>query len=111
MIYQFTIHERLPQGSAMQDCRMFKLYWKIKESCIKSLTSEEKDYISNFLYGATGNDTTIYRYIGFAADFSVVINRYIVNERYYGWTEYYSADKTALRKSIGSHNITEIIAI
>jgi len=111
MIYQFAIHERLPQGSAMQDCLMFKLYRKIKESGIKSLTREEKDYIADCLYGPAGNDTSIYRYMGFAADFSAVLNRYIVNERYYGWREYYSADKTALRKSIGSHNITEIIAI
>jgi len=111
MIYQFAIHERLPQGSAMQDCIMFRLYRKIKESGIKSLTREEKDYITNSLYGVTGNDTSIYRYMGFAADFSTVLNRYLVNERYYGWKEYYSADKTALRRCIGSHNIIEIVSL
>lgn len=111
MIYQFTIHERLPKGSAMQDCRMFKLYRKIKESGIKSLTRQEKDYIADCLYGTSGMYSHRYKYMGFAADFSTVLNRYLVNERYYGWKEYYSADKTALRKTIGSHNITEIIAI
>ena len=107
MVYQFTSHGRLPENSACPIHPVFQLYGRVLKG--EKLTRKEKDEIANNLYGIFGQGEATFKYMGFAAPFSQVLNRYLVNIQNCGWQEYYSPDKTSLRRAIGSYGIIEII--
>lgn len=100
MIYQFTVHSNLPKGSPQPQHKMFDLYNKVRQKGVKSLTREEKNYITTNLYGIFGAQSSVYKLGGFAVPFFEVLPRILVKIRHYGWKEYYAPDKTSLRKAI-----------
>jgi hypothetical protein len=85
----------------------FSLYRKLKTFGVKSLTKEEKERIAAIAVSQNG----IYKCGGFAAHFDkeAGLDRFLLHEKYYGWRSYYAADKTSLRKAIGSYNVLEIV--
>jgi hypothetical protein len=108
MVYQFTSHKNLPKGSACPIDRMFQLYGKALKK--KKLSREEKDYVANRLYGISGCGSSLYKTMGFQANFFQVFPRILVNIKYYGWQTYYAPDKTSLRKAIPEQIIEMIYA-
>lgn len=95
MVYQFTVHSNLPQGSAAPVHKMFTLYGKLMQG--KKLTSEEKEYITDRLWGVMGAHSHVYKLGGFAADFSRFLPTILVKQ-YGSWQEYVAPNKTLLRK-------------
>ena len=95
MVYQFTVHSNLPTGSAAPVHRMFTLYGKLMQG--KKLTKEEKEYVTDRLYGMSGSHSGSYKLGGFVAHFSHVLPKILVKQ-YGSWQEYFAPNKTALRK-------------
>jgi hypothetical protein len=98
MVFQFTEHSNLPKGSACPVSPMFQLYGKAVAG--QELTREEKDLVAERLYGAGAIGGSMYKLGGFAAPFSQVAKRILVNSEHYGWTAYYAFDKMSLRKAL-----------
>lgn len=107
MVYQFTVHSNLPEGSACPIHPMFQLYGKLMKGI--KLTTAENDYIVERLYGLFGQHSSTYKLGGFSASFFSYFPKVLV--RQYGhWQAYYVPNKTALRKVL-SGSIEEMVYV
>ncbi len=105
MIYQFAFHSRVKQEPT--DCTMFELYRKVYAK--EKLTREEKDRIADRLYGVLGQHSATYKYLGYAAPFHRVLDRFLVRHKHDDcWREYYVPDRTSLRKAL--RDVVEIVS-
>ena len=95
MVYQFTAHGNLPKGSAAPIHRMFQLYGKLMQR--KKLNKEEREYVTDRLWGTMGQHSSTYKLGGFAAHFSTYLPKILVKQ-YGSWHEYHAPNKTELRK-------------
>ncbi len=90
-IYQFAFHGNVKPEPT--DCEMFTLFRKIAGG--KALTRDEKDRVAR----ATVVSPT-YKFLGYAAPFHEVLPRFVAKIQHYGWLEFYTPDKTSLRRAI-----------
>lgn len=106
MIRQFAFHDRVSKTEPT-GIKMFDLHNKLDTGL--DITKAEQEYIINNFYGTFGQQYGAnYKKAGWQASFHPFLKRYLVNEKHYGWKEYYSFNRTLLRKILGGHNILEI---
>ncbi len=100
MVYQFTVHGNLPKGSACPQHEMFTLYGKLLKG--DKISSHDKQYIADHLWGTFGANSSTYRLGGFAAHFSEVLPRILVKQ-HGDWREYVAPNKSTLRNALYGH--------
>ena len=100
-IYRFS--ETARDWAEMVNCDLVKLSERIAAGV--SLTREEKNQITK---GGIFSGGVIQLY-GWVFDFSAEMRRYLVRLSGYGWREYRSFDKTAIRASLSG--VLEIVEV
>lgn len=108
MLRQFAFHDNVSKTAPK--CLMFELYNRLENG--ETLTNEEKERVIDSFYGTFGQHYgATYKQGGWMADFSPFLKRILVKEKYSGWKEYRSFNKSILRKVLGSHNCLEMVEI
>ena len=65
-----------------------------------TFTRQEKDKLTQILYGTFGCQGTTYKLAGWAWPMRGHLKEFIVDSRYYGLKSYWALDKTSIRKSL-----------
>ena len=106
MITQFAFHGGVSKTEPT-GIMIFHLHNKLKAG--EQILKKEQEHIIQSFYGTFGQQHgASYKQAGWAADFRPFLKRFLVNERHYGWKEYYSFNRTLLRKVLGAHKVLEI---
>lgn len=100
-IYKFS--ESAKDWTGMENCDLVKLSERVAAGV--PLTREEKNDITKSGIFSGG----VIRLYGWAFDFSADLRRYLVRLSGYGWQEYRSFDKTAIRACLSG--VLEIVEV
>ena len=102
-VYQFVNEPR-----EFEDLRESNVYKAMEAANNGDLSLLKNLYTDGYSFGAEHLQNGSYKLFGWYFDFKPFCKRYLVNLKYYGWTEYTTPNKTCLYRLIGRHNVIEI---
>ena len=105
--YQFAFHERVKR-TAPTGGTLIEFFDRLNKG--EKLNRAEKNSLFHMIQANTNKYN--YKISGWIFPFKSFMNRYLVNNEYYGWTEIWAFDKTCIRSSYyTNHRIIEIVEI